>query len=162
MVKVLQFITDGMLGKLTRWLRMLGHDVEYYRAADDKKLVWLAESQKRVLLTSDQKLHQQMLKKGLDTLLVNVSDDAQRLAILAKRYSFKLIIDLNISRCPKCNSPIAKVTKQKVLDKIPKMTSTYYNDFWECISCGQVYWQGSHWKQIQTTLNEAIKKLNLL
>jgi len=162
MVKGLQFITDGMLGKLTRWLRMLGHDVEYYRVADDKKLVWLAESQKRVLLTSDQKLHQQMLKKGLDTVLVNVSDDAQRLAILAKRYGFQLIIDLNISRCPKCNSSLAKVTKQKVLDKIPKMTSTYYTDFWECISCGQVYWQGSHWKQIQTTLNEAIKRLNLL
>jgi uncharacterized protein with PIN domain len=151
-----------MLGKLTRWLRMLGHDVEYYQATDDKKLVWLAESQKRILLTSDKKLHQQMLKKGLDAVLVNVSDDAQRLAILAKRYGFKLIVDLSISRCPKCNSTLAKVTKHKVLDKIPKMTSTYYDNFWECTSCSQVYWQGAHWKRIQTTLTEATNKLNLL
>lgn len=162
MVKELHFITDGMLGKLTRWLRMLGHDVEYYRAADDKKLVFLAETQKRILLTSDQKLHQQMLKKGLESVLVNMSDDSQRLAILAKRYGFKLIIDLSISRCPKCNYVLAKVTKQKVLDRIPKMTSTYYDDFWECTNCGQVYWQGAHWKQIQATLNEAINRLKLL
>lgn len=151
-----------MLGKLTRWLRMLGHDVEYYQATDDKKLVLMAESQKRILLTSDQKLHQQMLKKGLDAVLVNVSDEAQRLAILAKRYGFKLIVDLSISRCPKCNSTLAKVTKYKVLDKIPKITSTYYDKFWECTSCGQVYWQGAHWKRIQATLIDATNKLNLL
>lgn len=158
----MQFIADGMLGKLTRWLRMLGHDVDYYRDADDRNLLLLAETQKRVLLTRDAKLYQQAIRNGLDAVLVDASDDATRLACLAKRFGFDLVIDLSVSRCPKCNAVLLDASKEDILEKIPKATSIYYNDFWLCSGCGQVYWQGAHWKRIQTTLEEAKNKLNLL
>jgi uncharacterized protein with PIN domain len=156
---VVRFITDGMLGKLTRWLRMLGHDVNYYRSSDDKKLVEMAKSETRVLLTSDLKLHQQALTKGIETVLVEATDGTEKLADLAKRFNFKLEIDLSASRCPKCNTPIEVVPKEAVTHQIPEGTSTNYNDFWKCPGCGQVYWQGAHWKKIEKTLKEAKKKL---
>jgi uncharacterized protein with PIN domain len=157
-LSVLRFIADGMLGKLTRWLRMLGHDVTYFRSADDEKLVELAKSEKRVLLTRDHKLYQQAVAQGLDAVLVEAMDEAGKLADLAGRFGFRLEIDLSVSRCPKCNAKIESVSKGVVVDEIPDATSVNYNDFWRCRGCGQVYWQGAHWKRIEKTLQEAKTK----
>ena len=158
-LSVLRFITDGMLGKLTRWLRMLGHDVNYFRSADDEKLVEMAKSEKRVLLTRDLKLYQQAVTREVEAVLVEETDEAGKLADLAKRFNFKLEIDLSVSRCPKCNESINAVSKEMVVDQIPESTSIYYNDFWKCPGCGQVYWRGAHWKRIEKTLEEAKSKL---
>jgi uncharacterized protein with PIN domain len=158
-LSALRFITDGMLGKLTRWLRMLGHDVDYFRSADDQKLVEMAKSEKRILLTRDRELHQQALNQGVEAVLVEATDEANKLAGLAKRFGFKLEIDLSVSRCPKCNAMIRAVPKEEVLDQIPEVTSVYYNDFWKCLGCGKVYWRGAHWTRIEKTLEEAESKL---
>jgi uncharacterized protein with PIN domain len=138
---------------------MLGHDVNYYRSLDDEKLVEIARSEKRVLLTRDRKLYRQSINRGVDAVLVEKADEAEKLADLAKRFNFKLEIDLNVSRCPKCNATIRSVPKETVFNQIPEATSTYYNNFWKCLRCGQVYWQGAHWKRIEKTLEEAQNKL---
>lgn len=157
----MRFIADGMLGKLTRWLRMLGHDVTYYRSLDDDKLVEVALSEKRVLLTRDHTLHKQAATRGVDAVLVEAGDEAEKLADLAKRFGFKLEINLSISRCPKCNTTIEAVSKETVIGEIPEATSIYYDDFWKCPGCGQVYWQGAHWKRIEQTLEEAKKLISV-
>jgi uncharacterized protein with PIN domain len=148
-----------MLGKLTRWLRMLGHDVHYYRDADDKKLLEKAQSEKRVLLTRDLELYQRAEGLGVDAVFVEVATEAEKLADLACRFGFKLEIDLSVSRCPKCNELIRAVAKDDVVNQIPELTATYYDEFWKCPACGQVYWRGAHWKRIEKTLNEANSKL---
>jgi hypothetical protein len=148
-----------MLGKITRWLRMLGHDVKYFRSADDEKLIKLAKSEKRILLTRDHELHQRAMSLGLDAVLVEATNEAEKLADLARQFGFILEIDLKLSRCPKCNARIETVSKEAVIDKIPETTSMYYDNFWRCPVCGQVYWQGAHWKRIKQTLEEAKRKL---
>ena len=155
----MKFITDGMLGKLTRWLRMLGQDVEYSKSTDDKKLIEMAKSDGRILLTRDFKLYQQAMMQGVDAVLVEAATGAEKLADLARRFNFKLEIDVTVSRCPKCNTKIKPVSKDMVIDRVPKTTSSYYNEFWECSGCGQIYWQGAHWKRIEKTLKEAKKAL---
>ncbi len=151
-----------MLGKLTRWLRMLGHDVNYFRSADDEKLVELAKQEKRVLLTRDHELVQRAVDLGVETVLVEASKEVDKLAFLAGRFGFKLEIDLSVSRCPKCNALIGVVTKEEVADEIPEATSKHYEEFWKCQGCGKVYWQGAHWKRIGETLEEARNKLREL
>lgn len=155
----MKFITDSMLGKLSRWLRMLGHDVEYSRSEDDKKLVEKAKSEKRILLTRDLKLYQRAMTQGVNAMLVEATTGAEKLADLARRFDFNLEIDVNVSRCPKCNAKIKPVSKGMIVDRVPRATSTYYNEFWECAGCGQIYWQGAHWKRIEKTLKEAKKSL---
>lgn len=144
-----------MLGKLTRWLRMLGHDVHYYRDSEDKKLVKLAKSEKRILLTRDHELYQQAVTSGVEAVLVEATEEAKKLAYLAKLFNFKLEIDLSSSRCPKCNTQIKAASKRSVINQIPPATSTYYNYFWKCPGCNQIYWQGAHWKRIEEILKEA-------
>jgi uncharacterized protein with PIN domain len=161
LVVALRFLADGMLGKLVRWLRILGHDVTYFRSAEDKNLIKLANSESRVLLTRDQELVQQAINKDVKTFLVKGTDNVESLVDLANWFGFNLEIELSISRCPKCNMSLRLVTKESVLRQIPELTALYYNEFWKCIGCGQIYWQGAHWKIIIKTLEEAKLRLKI-
>lgn len=155
----MRFLTDAMLGKLTRWLRILGHDVEYTGSMDDQELIQKTKKEKRVLLTRDVELYRQAAAKGAEAFLIESPNQTANLASLAKRFHFPLQVDVKTSRCPKCNGKIKLVSKAAVADKIPPTTSSNYDDFWQCPSCGQVYWHGTHWKKIDITLEEARRTL---
>jgi hypothetical protein len=141
---------------------MLGQDVEYMGSMADKALIQKAKKTDRVLLTRDLQLFQRAIARGAEAYLIESTNEAENLASLAKRFGFKLEIDLKTSRCPKCNTQIRPVRKNEVIDRIPETTSTYYNEFWECPNCKQIYWQGAHWKRIEKTLKEATKALRTL
>jgi uncharacterized protein with PIN domain len=152
-----KFIADGMLGKLTRWLRMLGQDVKYSNKSKDTKLIATAEKEHRILLTRDLELYKRASAKNVDAFYVEGQTEAEKLAELAARFGFSLNIDLNRSRCPKCNTKIQSTSKEKLAEKVEKNTFIYYKEFWTCPKCGSVYWQGAHWKGIRKTLEEAKK-----
>ena len=158
----MKFIADGMLGKLTRWLRILGHNVKYSNKLDDNQLLTIAKKERRILLTRDLELYQQATAKGVNAFYFEGTDEAERLAQLAKRFGIKLEVDMTISRCPKCNTRVKPIEKEKIADKVEKSTFTYYNEFWQCPKCEQIYWQGAHWTRIRKTLEQAKEKLEKL
>jgi len=151
----LKFLADGMLGKLTHWLRMMGHDVEYSIRLDDRKLLLIAKEERRVLLTRDLELYKEATAKGIDSFFVAGEREQERLAQLSKRYSIPLEIDMSSSRCPKCNTLVRSILKEEIKDKIEKNTYEHYNEFWTCLNCHQIYWQGAHWTKIRETLVSA-------
>lgn len=153
----MNFVLDGMLGKLARWLRIMGHDAKYSNSLDDAELLQIAKAEGRVLLTRDFALYQQATAKNLQTYYVEGTTEPQRLAELANRFGLPLEIDLSLSRCPKCNTPIKPVSKEEVAAKVEKNTLNYYNEFWVCPTDGSVYWQGAHWTKIRITLEKAKK-----
>ncbi len=158
----MKFIADGMLGKLTRWLRILGHNVKYSNKLDDHQLITIAKKERRVLLTRDLELYKQATAKGVNAFYLEGTDEAERLAQLAKRFDIKLEVDMTISRCPKCNTRVKPIEKEKVGEKVEKNTFTYYNKFWQCPKCEQIYWQGAHWIRIRKTLEQAKEKMKIL
>jgi uncharacterized protein with PIN domain len=154
-----KFLADGMLGKLTRWLRMVGQDVKYSNRLDDDELSAIAKKERRILLTKDLELYQHATAKGITAFYVTGETEAARLAELEKRFGISLVIDLENSRCPKCNTKLRPVPKEKLAGKVEKNTFDHYSDFWECLGCGQIYWQGAHWSRIDATLKAAGEKL---
>ena len=154
----MKFLADGMLGKLTRWLRMLGQDVEYSVKFSDSELLELAKKENRVLLTKDLELYQRAIAKGIDALYLEGKTESERLAELAKRYGLTLTIDMEESHCPICNTKLQPSSKEQLKDELEVNTYTYYDKFWKCPNCGQIYWQGAHWKQINNTLTQAEQK----
>ncbi len=151
----MNFIVDSMLGKLTRWLRMMGHDTKYSTKLEDAELLVIAKAEKRILLTRDLELYQRAIGKGLDAYYVEGATEAERLAELAHRFGVALAIDLEKSRCPHCNTKLNSATKEEIANKVEKNTIKFYHVFWRCPNCGSVYWQGAHWKKIQATLEGA-------
>lgn len=155
----MKFVADGMLGSLARWLRMMGHDVVYSFGLDDDKLIALARSEGRVLLTRDLQLYKRSIARGVDVFYVEGKNEAERLAVIAERFGLALEIDLKTSRCPRCNTAIQPVPKASIADKVEKNTFAHYDEFWECPKCGKVYWQGAHWPKIHETLEDARKRV---
>jgi uncharacterized protein with PIN domain len=155
----LKFLADGMLGKLARWLRMLGQNVEYSTQLNDDQLLEHAKSDNRILLTRDFELYQRAMGRRLEAFYVQGSTEAERLAELAKRFCFSLEMDMAASHCPRCNAKLNPATKEEIKADVEKNTYLYYNEFWKCPNCGHVYWQGAHCNQINATLNEAKKIL---
>ena len=146
-----------MLGKLTRWLRMLGYDATYENDRADSELVAIAKREGLILLTSDEQLYRTASKRNVDSFLVAGRTEAERLASLAERYKLNLSIDTANSRCPKCGFSIKETPKAEIQSLVPPATFKVYQTFWLCTNqkCGKVYWQGSHWRKIEQTLEMA-------
>jgi uncharacterized protein with PIN domain len=158
----MRFLLDGMLGKLTRWLRMIGYEATYMNDSPDRDLLTLAKQQSLTLLTSDEELYRNAIAKGIDSFLVEGRTEPERLAALAERYHLNLQIDTLTSRCPMCGSNIREVPRKDVEALVPPTTFKVYKSFWVCTNpkCAKVYWQGSHWKRIEQTLERAKKILD--
>jgi uncharacterized protein with PIN domain len=148
-----------MLGRLTRWLRLLGYDTAYSNSMEDRQLLALAKKEKRILLTRDLQLYQQATARGLDAVYVEGQTQAEKLACLAKRHNIKLDVNMTNSRCPKCNTKVKPIKKEEARENVEKNTFVHYEDFWICPQCKQVYWQGAHWTKIRKMLERAKQHL---
>jgi len=155
----MRFIIDGMLGSLNRWLRMIGYETDYVKDKPDNDLVDCAVQSSSILLTADKELHRTAIARGVDSYLVTEENEAERLAVLARRYNLRLYIDPNLSKCPACGCPIKEVAKSDIELSVPSTTFKTYQSFWRCSNptCVKIYWHGSHWRRIEQTLELARK-----
>jgi len=157
----MRFLLDGMLGKLARWLRMIGYECTYMNDCEDRELLAMAKRDSLILLTSDAELFRTAVARGIESFLVEGRTETERLASLAERYGLNLSIDTAISRCPVCGWQLREASKGAVESVVPPATFKVYQTFWVCTNpkCAKVYWQGSHWKRIEQTLASAKKIL---
>jgi uncharacterized protein with PIN domain len=154
----LKFLLDAMLGKLAHWLRMMGQDVTYSVHFGDVELLVLAKDEGRVLLTRDLELYRRAMSRGLESFFVEGKTESSRLAEVACRYGLPLEVDMDEMRCPLCNTPVKTASKEELKSRLQPNTYRYYNQFWSCPHCIQIYWQGTHWLEITKTLSEAKRK----
>ncbi len=145
----IRFISDSMLGKVARILRLAGYDTLYSDSWRDKEMIRIASKEKRVLLTRDRKLYQEALKKGLDAYLLLGDNPLSSIAELSISHGLKILFKPETSRCTICNGEVTQIEKRKVKGKVKRGTYENFDDFWQCKKCGQVYWLGSHWKKIK-------------
>ena len=148
-----RFLLDGMLGSLARWLRICGYDAEYVQSLPDDELLGRTAEGGSVLLTRDGLLFRKAQRAGLDAFIVVGEGDAERLASVARR--FHLELNTVSSRCPVCGGSLSKADNAELTGKVPERTLEAYDEFWACDSCGKIFWRGSHWKNIQATIDEA-------
>jgi uncharacterized protein with PIN domain len=151
-----------MLGRLTRWLRILGQDVKYSNKLDDAALIATAKKERRTLLTRDFELYKQATANGAEAFYVEAETGEEKLTEVAKRFNLSLNVDMTVSRCPKCNSRLRPVSKDRIADEVGESTFAHYEEFWKCRRCGQVYWQGAHWKGIRTKLEKTKQALETM
>ncbi|MEW6618269.1 MAG: Mut7-C RNAse domain-containing protein [bacterium] len=141
----MKFIADDMLGKLAKWLRILGYDTIYYRTQNDYDLIEIAQNEGRILLTRDSQLARNWI---VPTLLIKDEIIDEQLKQVIQRFKIEIGCAL-FSRCPKCNTLLIEIDKEAIKDKLPEFVYQTYNEFWSCPTCNRYYWQGSHWMNIK-------------
>jgi len=144
-----KFLADAMLGRLARWLRILGFDTLYFSEIADEVLVSISENENRVLLTRDTRLAK---KKGLEILFIR--DDLWRNQLARFLNVFPLDRTALFTRCLACNEKLLPVEKEEVKVLVPPYVFKTRDDFSRCPSCMKVFWAATHYEHMKTELGQ--------
>jgi uncharacterized protein with PIN domain len=146
------FVLDVHLGKLARRLRLSGFDCLWRNDYDDAEIVAIAHDEHRCILTRDRRLlFARDITHGY--WLRETDPDRQWREVLSR---FDLVAQMRpFSRCPRCNGVVHTVSKSSVQDLLWPKTLRYYDDFYQCDSCHQVYWDGPHMPGLHKLLAKA-------
>ncbi len=142
-----RWLADEMLGRLARYLRFCGHDVEYVRSMDDAAISERARTEHRILLTRDRVLARQT--PGA-VLLRSPEIGEQLREVRAARPDARF--ELAFDRCPECNARLVPWSPHPHLPWPPELPRDRVEHgllVVECPGCGRHYWEGSHAAEIR-------------
>lgn len=145
----LKLLGDGMLGRLAKWLRLLGYDTAYDNAASDPELARRARSEGRVLLTRD---HELAARRGLRTLLIQ--SEVLEEQVREVQDALGPPHDPALSRCSVCNVVLKTASPDKIADLVPPYVLRTQTEFRRCPGCGRVYWPGSHIQRMRSQIEK--------
>lgn len=149
-----RFSVDANLGRLARYLRLLGFDTRYDPGMPDAELATGSQSEGRVLLTRDVGL----LKRRTIThgYYVRASDPKVQVVEVLTRFELARATR-PFSRCTLCNGDLVPVDKKDVADRVPAGSLRRFEDFRSCSGCGRVYWEGSHMERASDFIDEVLR-----
>lgn len=140
------FVLDCHLGRLAAYMRLLGFDVLYRNDYSDEELAEISEKQKRICITRDRGL----LKRNQIQHGYLVRDTQPRAQVVELVRRFQLVNQIKpFTRCSKCNGLLQPVEKMEIMDVLLPGTRENFHSFYQCDTCRQVYWKGSHYEQIE-------------
>lgn len=146
----MRFLADTMLGRLARWLRLLGYDTAYPGQESDPRLARMAAEENRILLTRDRELFS---RKGFRKLLIHSNLVSEQLAQM--RDDLGLTFGRRtFSICLVCNQPLEKVDKNQVREQVPPYVLQTQRIFSQCPQCRRVYWAGTHIDHIHSHMEK--------
>jgi uncharacterized protein len=141
-----KFVVDIHLGKLARYLRMLGFDTLYKNNFPNDDLVKISLNEKRTILTK----YREILKRNDIThgyWIRNIGLDKQLKEVIA-RFDLKNQTK-EFTRCVDCNNLLNKIKKEEILDQLPPKVKDLHNEFYFCPICKKPYWKGSHYEKMK-------------
>ena len=146
----MRFIADRNLGRLVKWLRIMGHDTVLYRGPTDRLFLRKAEREERTVLTRVR----DMARRQFGGSLVVVEQDRleDQLAALMEKLPIRLEPERLFTRCLRCNEPLEEATRGEVAGLVPPYVLETQSRFRLCPNCGGIFWPGTHKKNIHRFL----------
>jgi uncharacterized protein with PIN domain len=148
------FAVDVNAGKLALFLRMLGFDTVYENDTRNDRLVEIAQSENRILLTRNTNiLKRKIIMHGY---LLREHNPDRQLVEVVRLYDLSSRIK-PLSRCIPCNGLLVPVRKEVILERLEPLTRKYYNSFHICEECRKIYWAGSHQEKINRFIDDILE-----
>lgn len=142
----LRFLVTPELGKLAKWLRILGFDAAYARETVKSRLYITALQENRIILTRDKRLGG---RPGMRTVFIHAEFLTEQLRQVITELSLPVFADKFFQRCVICNRLLLPAEKESVRAKVPVYIFQTRDVFFICPACGRVYWKGTHWGNIE-------------
>jgi len=137
----LTFVLDVHLGKLARYLRILGYDAVYKNHLDDPEIITISLRDQRQVLTRDQGLLKH--KRLLYGYWVRATQPLKQIQELIRRFGISPTSHC-LQRCLECNVLLKRVAREKVTHTLPPSMKNSHRTVFKCPACQRVYWRGSH------------------
>ncbi len=150
-----KFIVDNNVGKMARWLRMMGYDTLFFDGSDDGQMVSTALAEGRVILTRDtQVMSRGVITRGkLNAILIRSDKVEQQMRQAVET----LNLDSQLrpfTICLECNQPLEERTKEQVRDRVPPYVFQTQSQYLECPTCHRIYWRSTHWQAMTRRLEK--------
>ena len=150
-----KFIIDSNVGKLAKWLRMMGYDALFFNKIEDDELIDIALEEGRVVLTKDTQIMKRRVATNGQLKVVLTKDDDPKKQLRQVVKALKLDCCLRqFTRCLECNQSLVPKSKEEVKELVPPYVFLTQNQYMQCPSCLRVYWRGTHWQRMKKELAE--------
>ncbi len=137
-----RFIADKTVGRLAKWLRLLGYDCALQKEDDVERLFAQARDESRVILTKNTRRH---TRRGIPTHLVLASSDSmEQLRQVIDTFQLTIGDDRMLTICSVCNTPVEPLTAEQARGLVPPYVFATQREYSRCPNCGRVYWAGTH------------------
>jgi uncharacterized protein with PIN domain len=136
-----RFAADRMLGRLVKWLRIIGEDVLYGPHLSGYGLLRAARMEERLVLTRDRKLRH---KQPASLLLIESDHYRDQLRQVVDACGLKIDAGKLFSRCLACNSVLQPKAKEAVKRFVPAYVFSTQENFVCCPTCHRIYWPATH------------------
>ena len=137
----LSFATDRTLGRLSKWLRLMGFDTVYESDISNHRFYENLD-EKRVLLTRTGKIRSQFAGRRL--IFIKANDVFGQLAQIVDELAITSNDIRPFSRCIVCNTPVVRIAKEAAFGRVPDYIWETHDNFSECRQCERIFWRGSH------------------
>jgi uncharacterized protein with PIN domain len=157
LINTLKFIVDNNVGKLAKWLRMMGYDTLFFNGGNDSHMVRTALEEGRVILTRDtQIVKRRVVTSGQLKVILITSDDPE-----LQMHQVITALNLDCARpftvCLECNHPLEERSREQVKNLVPPYVFQTQGQFVECPACHRIYWRGTHWQAMTKKLKQFIE-----
>lgn len=143
-----RFIVDANVGKLARWLRMLGYDTLFINDVDDNELIAIGLNDKRVLLTKDTQIMLRRVVTSGRLKAVLIEDDNPQDQLRQVARMMKIDQERKFTRCLECNKLLVPKDKDEVRALVPAYVFKTQSQYFQCPACQRIYWRGTHWQRM--------------
>jgi hypothetical protein len=148
----MNFLCDRNLGKLAKWLRILGYDTLY--EASDQGFLAAAQQEGRTVLTRNSRLASRCGPER--TLLIRAGRVHEQIADLIETLSLKPDPKDRLTLCLHCNRNLTPAPPAEAEEKVPAYVFQSCTDFRKCPECGRIYWPGSHRERMEDYIRRRI------
>ena len=153
----LKFIVDHNVGKLARWLRMMGYDSVFFTGEDDSRMVRQALAEGRIILTRDTGImKRRLITDGrIRAILFESEEPEQQMRRIMSLFDLKSGSQ-PFTICLEDNQPLVPASPSDVKDRVPPYVYKTRTQYMECPACRRVYWRGTHWLAMLRRLEKII------
>ncbi len=152
----MKFVADCMLGRLAKWLKILGFDVLFFSKAEDTDLVDISRRENRVLLTRDSGLIEKTKKRKNRLFVVSDNWEDQVVQVLDE-YGLWDSVRPN-TQCIECNRPLKPLSKDGARNLVTPYVLEHATAFAICPQCNRVYWQGTHYGDMERKIERILAR----
>lgn len=145
---------DTNVGRLAKWLRILGYDTLFINDLDDDELIRIAMDEGRILLTKDTRILRRRVVYDGQLKLVLIRDDDVKGQIRQVVQTLNLDHTKPFSLCLECNQPLMPREKDEIQELVPPYVFKSQTQYMQCPSCHRIYWRGTHWQRMNRELEK--------